>query len=112
MNISQTVSVFKALMQEPASRLDLADKTGATPKFVGKVLAELKTQKMIYVLQYSNETDGRNRVKIYTTGDGEDALPKSSQVQRIRSRKNYLKKTGAKTYKPASTFVGGKSPWA
>lgn len=112
MNIQQTVSVFKALMQGPVSRIDLAKHIDATPKTIGKLLAEMKAQKLIYVIDYVNQNDGRNKVKVYTIGDGEDALPKSAQVQRIRSRKNYLEKTGAKTYKPTSTFIGGKSPWA
>ena len=112
MNIQQTVSVFKALMQGPVSRIDLAKHIDATPKTIGKLLAEMKAQKLIYVIDYVNQNDGRNRVKVYTIGEGEDALPKSAQVQRIRSRKSYLKKTGTKAYKPASTFIGGKSPWA
>lgn len=112
MNIGQAVQVFKALMDGPASRLDLADKTGATPKFVGKVLTELKAQKMIYVLQYSNETDGRNRVKVYSFGDGEDAQPLRSQSQEARSRKSYAKKMRLrKAAKIRTTFVGGVSLW-
>lgn len=112
MNIVDAVQVFKALMDAPASRLDLAKQTGATPKFVGKLLTELKAQKMIYVIAYSNETDGRNRVKIYSLGDGEDAQPRRSQSQEERSRKNYLKKVQArKVANIKTTFVGGVSLW-
>ena len=112
MNITHSVQVFKALMEGPASRIDLAERTGATPKFVGRVLTELKAQKMIYVLEYSNETDGRNRVKVYTLGDGEDAQPKRSQSQEERSRKSYAKQARArKAAKIKTTFVGGVSLW-
>lgn len=112
MNITHSVQIFKALMEGPASRLDLADKIGATPKFVGRVLTELKEQKMIYVLQYSNETDGRNRVKVYSLGEGEDAQPLRSQSQEERSRKSYSKKMQArKAARIKTTFIGGVSLW-
>lgn len=108
MNINQAVQVFKALMEGPASRQGLADKTGATPKAVGRMLTELKAQKMIYVIDYKNATDGRNRVKIYSFGDGEDAQPKQSQTQEDRSRRSYLKKKAIRnTFTPKTTFVGG-----
>jgi len=108
MNIEQAVQVFKALMEGPASRQGLADKTGATPKAVGRMLTELKKQKMIYVIDYKNATDGRNRVKIYTLGDGEDAQPKQSQSQEDRSRRSYLKKKSIRNaFTPKTTFVGG-----
>lgn len=112
MNIEQAVHVFKTLMEGPASRQGLADKTGATPKAVGRMLTELKKQKMIYVIDYKNATDGRNRVKIYTFGDGEDAKPKQSQSQEDRSRRSYLKKKAMRyNFTPLTTFVGGKSLW-
>ena len=112
MNIVQMVQVFKALMQGPASRLDLAERTGVPPKTVGKLLTELKSQKMIYVVDYSNEADGRNRVKLYTFGDGEDALPKLTQPQEDRSRKSYLKKVALRRQAAIkTTFVGGKGLW-
>ena len=112
MNIVQMVTVFKALMQGPASRLDLAARTDVPPKTVGKLLAELKRQKMIYVVGYSNEVDGRNRVKLYTFGEGEDAQPKSTQSQEDRSRKSYVKKLAAQRQANIkTTFVGGKGLW-
>lgn len=112
MNIVQMVQVFKALMQGPASRLDLAERTGVNPKTVGKLLTELKAQKMIYVVSYSDAVDGRNRVKLYTFGDGEDALPKSTQPQEERSRRSYLKKVALqKQSNIKTTFVGGKGLW-
>ena len=108
MNIEQAVQVFKALMDGPASRQGLADKTGATPKAVGRMLTELKKQKMIYVIDYKNATDGRNRVKIYSFGDGEDAQPRKTQSQEDRSRRSYLKKKAIRnTFTPKTTFVGG-----
>lgn len=112
MNIVQMVTVFKALMQGPASRFDLAERTGTPPKTVGKLLTELKNQKMIYVIDYTNETDGRNRVKLYTFGDGEDAQPKQSQPQEVRSRRSYVKKVRAlKDARIKTTFAGDKPLW-
>lgn len=112
MNIVQIVTVFKALMQGPASRFDLAERTGTPPKTVGKLLVELKRQKMIYVIGYTNDSDGRNRVKLYTFGDGEDAQPVRSKSQEERSLKSYAKKMRAiKSAKIKTTFVGGVSPW-
>jgi predicted ArsR family transcriptional regulator len=111
-NIAQTVRILKALMQGPASRIELANRVGLHPKSVGRVLTELKAQKMIYVVDYSNTIDGRNRVKIYTFGEGEDAQPKSTQSQEDRSRKSYLRKVAANSvFTPLTTFVGGKSLW-
>ena len=112
MNIEQAVQVFKALMEGPASRQGLADKTGASPKAVGRMLTELKKQNMIYVFDYSNDLDGRNRVKMYIYGEGEDAQPKKSQSQEDRSRKSYLKKKSIRNnFTPLTTFIGGKSLW-
>lgn len=112
MNIQQAVQVFKALMDGPASRQKLADKTGASPKAVGRILTELKKQNMIYVINYSNDLDGRNRVKMYIYGEGEDAQPKKSQSQEDRSRKSYLKKKSVRNnFTPLTTFIGGKSLW-
>lgn len=108
MNAEQVVSIFKALMTGPISRLDLAKQANANPKSVGKVLSELKANKMVYVIGYSNQIDGRNRVKLYALGDGEDAKPKASQSQEDRSRKSYLKKMQIKNaFTPKTTFVGG-----
>jgi hypothetical protein len=112
MNIEDAVQVFKALLQGPHSRLELAQKAQCNPKIVGKLLAEMKAQELIYVVDYSKHTDGRNRVKIYALGQGEDAMPKSSQPQQVRSRRSYVRKvTAAKQAKIKTTFVGGKGLW-
>lgn len=112
MRDKQAVHVFKALLESRASRMELAELSGANPKSVGRLLAEMKAQKMIYVIGYSNETDGRNRVKIYALGDYEDAQPVRSTSQEERSRKSYTKKVQAiKAARIKTTFVGGVSPW-
>ena len=112
MRDKQAVHVFKALLESRASRMELAELSGASPKSVGRLLAEMKAQKMIYVIGYSNETDGRNRVKIYALGDYEDAKPVQSTSQEERSRKSYTKKVQAiKAARIKTTFAGGVSPW-
>lgn len=112
MNDKQTVQMFKALLEGRASRMELAKLTGANPKSVGRLLTELKKQKMIYIIDYSNETDGRNRVKIYTFGDGEDAQPLPSKSQEERSRKSHMKKKKLREdFTPMTTFIGGASLW-
>jgi hypothetical protein len=112
MNIEDAVQVFKALLQGPHSRLDLARKAQCNPKIVGKLLIEMKAKELIYVVDYSNHTDGRNRVKLYALGQGEDAQPKSSQPQRVRSRKSYVRKVAAaKQANIKTTFAGGKGLW-
>lgn len=113
MNAEQVVCILKALMTAPSSRFDLAERTGTPPKTVGKLLTELKAQKMIYIIGYTNESDGRNRVKLYTFGDGEDAQPVRAQPQEVRSRRSYVKKVRTiKASRVKTTFVGGKSLWA
>ncbi len=112
MNVQQTVLLFKLMMQGSFSRIELAQRIDANPKSVGRFLNEMKAQKMIYVIDYTNETDGRNRVKIYALGQGEDAMPKSSQPQQVRSRRSYLKKVAEqKRANVKTTFVGGKGLW-
>ena len=112
MNAAQVVQVFKCLLEEPQSRIGLAEKAGATPKMVGRLLTEMKAQGMIYVISYSNERDGRNRVKIYALGDAEDAQPLSAVPQEQRSRKSYEKRVRAiKAARVKTTFVGGVSLW-
>ena len=112
MKIEEAVQVFKALLQGPHSRLDLARKAQCNPKTVGKMLVEMKAQELIYIVDYSNHTDGRNRVKVYALGQGEDAQPRSSQSQEARSRKSYVKKVQArKIAKIKTTFVKGVPLW-
>lgn len=112
MKDKQAVQMFKALLEGRASRMQLAELTGANPKSVGKMLNEMREQNLIHIAEYSNETDGRNRVKIYTFGSGEDAKPRASQSQEARSRKSYTKKVQAiKAARIKTTFAGGVSPW-
>jgi hypothetical protein len=112
MNIADSVQVFKALLDGPHSRLELARIAQCNPKTVGKLLAEMKAQELIYIAAYSDQTDGRNRVKIYALGQGQDAMPKSSQPQQVRSRRSYLRKVMVeKQARIKTTFVGGKSLW-
>jgi hypothetical protein len=112
MSIHKTVKIYKLLMQGSFSRVELARRSDCCPKFVGRVLQEMKAQKMIYVIDYTNETDGRNRVKLYTMGDGEDAEPKRTKTQAARSRRSYLRKVAAqKQSNIKTTFVGGKGLW-
>jgi hypothetical protein len=110
MNITQTVALFKALLQGPVTRHDLARKANACPKSAGRMLTEMKAQGMIYVIGYTNESDGRNRVKVYALGEGEDAKPERVTTQEERSRKCYVKKKTIE-YTPRTEFVGGVSLW-
>lgn len=113
MNVAQTVQVFKALIEGPVSRVELARRIDLHPKTIGKLLLEMKAQKLIYVLDYENKSDGRNRVKIYSLGDGEDAQPRRSQSQEARSRRSYLRKVAANnTFTAKTTFAGGKGLWS
>lgn len=112
MNANKTVSLFKAIIEGPFTRIDMAQRIDVNPKSVGRIISELKSQKMIHVIDYTSESDGRNRVKVYALGDGEDAKPKRTQSQEERSRKSYLRKAKKKrdlTIK--TTFVGGVSLW-
>lgn len=112
MNITEAVQVFKALLEGQHSRIDLARIAQCNPKTVGRLLNEMRAQEMIYVAAYSDQTDGRNRVKIYALGQGEDAQPRSSQPQAVRSRKSYVKKVQArKIAKIKTTFVKGVPLW-
>jgi len=112
MKTEEAVQVFKALLQGPHSRIELARKAQCNPKAVGKMLVEMKAQELIYIIAYSDQTDGRNRVKIYALGQGEDAEPRSTQPQQVRSRRNYARKVAAqKQANIKTTFIGGKSLW-
>jgi transcription initiation factor IIE alpha subunit len=112
MTVEQTVLMFKSMMQGSFSRIELAQRIDANPKSVGKFISEMKEQKMIHVVDYTNETDGRNRVKVYVMGDGVDAEPKRTQSQEARSRKSYMRKLAAKRRANIkTTFVGGKGLW-
>lgn len=113
MNIEGTVRLFGLMLQGTYSRVDLAQQLGVNPKAVGRVLNEMKAQKLIYVIDYTNETDGRNRVKKYALGDGVDAKPKQTQSQEDRSRRSYVKKVAAqKQANIKTTFAAGARLWA
>jgi len=112
MTMKKTVAVFEELLKGPSTRCDLALKTDSNPKAVGRILNEMKSRKMIYVIGYTPESDGRNRVKMYSMGDGEDAKPVRATDQEQRSRKSYLKKVQReKSAAIKTTFVGGVSLW-
>jgi hypothetical protein len=112
MSIYHTIKICNLLMQGSFSRVELARRADVNPKFAGRVLQMMKEQKMIYVIDYSNESDGRNRVKIYAMGDGVDAEPKPTQSQEARSRRSYVRKVAAqKRANIKTTFVGGKGLW-
>ena len=112
MSMEKTVAVIAELLKGPSTRIDLARKTDCTPKFVGRVLNDMKERKMIYVIDYTPESDGRNRVKVYSMGDGVDVEPKRTQSQEDRSRKSYLKKLQRQRVAAIkTTFVGGVSLW-
>ena len=96
MSTAKIVSVFKELLNGPATRYEISRKVDFEVRCVGRILTEMRKQGMIYVISYTNETDGRNRVKVWSLGDGEDAKPRQTQSQEARSRKSYLKKTAAK----------------
>jgi hypothetical protein len=112
MTMKKTVAVFAELLKGPATRYDLADKTGSNPKAVGRILNEMKAHKMIYVIGYTPDGDGRNRMKMYSMGDGEDAKPIRAIDQEQRSRKSYLRKVQRQRAAAVkTTFVGGKGLW-
>jgi hypothetical protein len=112
MTMKKTVAVFAELLKGPATRYDLADKTASNPKSVGRILNEMKAQKMIYVIGYTPDGDGRNRLKVYSMGDGEDAKPIRAITQEQRSRKSYMRKLQRqKAREIKTTFVGGKGLW-
>jgi len=67
---------------------------------------------MIYVIGYTPDGDGRNRLKVYSMGDGEDAKPIRAIEQEQRSRKSYLRKLQRqKALAVKTTFAGGVSLW-
>jgi DNA-binding HxlR family transcriptional regulator len=112
MSIKQTVQVFDLLLQGSFSRMELARRADISPKFVGRVLQEMKAQKLIYVIEYANQTDGRNRVKVFTLGNGVDAAPKKSRTQEERQRRSALRKAALRMQAEIkTTFVGNKGLW-
>lgn len=113
MNAKQVVQIFKALMQGPSSRSELAERTGANIKAVGKLLSEMRANKMIYVIGYSNQVDGRYRAKIYSFGEGEDVPPKPAKSQAERDRSRHAKKAKpVVAFIPKTTFASGKGLWS
>jgi len=112
MTMKKTVAVFAELLKGPATRYDLALKTDSNPKSVGRILNEMKARKMVYVINYTSDGDGRNRLKVYSMGDGEDAKPIRATTQEQRSRKSYMRKLQRQRAREVkSTFVGGVSLW-
>jgi hypothetical protein len=112
MTMKKTVAVFAELLKGPCTRYDLATRTGSNAKAVGRILTEMKALKMIYVIGYTPHSDGRNRLKVYSMGDGEDAKPARPTEQEQRSRKSYMRKVQRQRASAIkTTFVGGVSLW-
>jgi hypothetical protein len=113
MTMKKTVAVFAELLKGPATRYGLALKTDSDPKSVGRILTEMKACKMIYVIGYTPDGDGRNRLKVYSMGDGEDAKPLRVTTQEQRSRKSYMRKLQRQKARAVkTTFIGGVSLWS
>ena len=107
-NHLKTARLIKALLDGPATRYELCDRADMGHKAVSLMIAALKAEKVIYVIDWQRDKGGRAQKAVYSLGDHADAPRKPTIPQQERSRKGYLRKLerlNACTVK--TTFVGG-----
>lgn len=106
-NHLKAARLIKALIDGPATRYDLCNRADMGHKAVSLMLAALKAEGVIYIIDWERDAMGRAQKAIYSIGDGEDAPRKPTIPQQERSRKGYLKKLEReKAYIPKTSIVG------
>lgn len=107
--------LISELLKGQGTRYELSERTGLHRNYVSRLLAALKEQNCVYIVQWNRDETGRYQQAVFTLGFGEDAPRPPRQTQKERDAKRYRKmkeRKLAEQAKPIKTqFVGG-SLWA
>lgn len=107
--------VVAELFKGQATRYELAARTGLDRNYVSRMLAALKEQGCIYIIQWNRDDTGRYQQAVFSFGYAEDAPRPPRQTQQERDARRYRRmkeRKLAEQAKPIKTqFVGG-SLWA
>lgn len=111
----QMAKLMAELFKGQGTRYELAERTGLCRNYVSRILAALKEQGCVYVIDWKADTTGRYQQEVFTLGFGEDKPRPPRQTQRERDAKRYRKMKERKMLEQArpirTQFVGG-SLWA
>lgn len=111
----QVAKLMAELIKGQGTRYELADRTGLHRNYISRILAALKEQGCVYVIDWKADTTGRYQQEVFTLGFGEDKPRPPRKTQRERDAKRYRKMKECKMLEQArpirTQFVGG-SLWA
>lgn len=99
------------LVKGQGTRIELSKRTGLDRQFISRMLAALKEQNCVYIVQWDRDETGRRQQAVFTLGFGEDAPRPPALTQQERDQKRYRRKKSrelAEQAKPIKTqFIGG-----
>jgi transcription initiation factor IIE alpha subunit len=111
----QVAKIMAELVRAQGTRIEISERTGLHRNFVSRIIAALREEKCVYVIDWKADTTGRYQQEIFTLGMGEDKPRRPRQTQRERDAKRYRKMKERKQAEMAvpirTSFVGG-SLWA
>ena len=111
----QVAKIMAELVRGQGTRIEISERTGLHRNFVSRIIAALREEKCVYVIDWKADTTGRYQQEIFTLGMGEDKPRRPRQTQRERDAKRYRKMKERKQAEMAvpirTSFVGG-SLWA
>ena len=111
----QVARIMAELVRAQGTRIEISERTGIHRNFVSRIIAALREEKCVYVIEWQADTAGRYQQEVFTLGIGEDKPRPPRQTQRERDAKRYRKMKERKQAEMAvpirTSFVGG-SLWA
>ena len=111
----QVAKIMAELVRAQGTRIEISERTGIHRNFVSRIIAALREEKCVYVIEWQADTAGRYQQEVFTLGIGEDKPRPPRQTQRERDAKRYRKMKERKQAEMAvpirTSFVGG-SLWA
>ena len=107
----QVAKIMAELVRGQGTRIEISERTGIHRNFVSRILAALREEKCVYVIDWKADTTGRYQQEVFTLGMGEDKPRRPRQTQMERDAKRYRKMKERKQAESAmpirTSFVGG-----
>lgn len=100
--------LISELFKGQGTRYELAKRTGLHRNYISRLLAALKEEGCVYIIQWNPDETGRYQQAVFSLGFGEDVPRPPRQTQKERDARRYRKmKEAKKVVNVKTTFVGG-----
>jgi hypothetical protein len=103
--------IVSELFKGQGTRSEIVDRTGLDRNYVSRVIAALKEQGCIYIIQWNRDETGRYQQAVFTFGFGEDVPRPPPQTQSEKDARRYRKMRQAKLTANVKTTFVGRSLW-